>query len=159
MRRTWLLVSLLALALCASTLVGYLYLVGQSGGSNHSAEQEYQAQCREGSTIMAVTYEYSGGNLFANWYNCSGGTVNFKITGTLYASNPSGPPQTSSEIFSPAYSVGPHQALNTTVNVVGQASLYTDVSLSFYAQQTNIQGYPYGFPISTTYNLESLSST
>ena len=159
MRRTWFLVSLLALALCASTVVAYLYLVGQPGSSNHSAEQEYQAQCTEGSTIMAVTYEYSGGNLVSNWYNCSGDAVNFKIIGSLYASNPSGPPETSLQIYSPAYSVGPHQALDTTVNVVGQPALYADVSLSFYAQQTNIQGYPYGFPISPGYDLESPSPT
>ena len=158
MRRTWLLASLLALALCASSLVAYLYLAGQSG-NNHSASQEYQAQCREGFTIMAVTYQYSGGNLVARWYNCSGDTANFKVSGSLYASNPTGPPQTSLEIFSPAYSVGPHQALNTTVNVVGQPALYADVSLSFYAQQTNIQGVPYGFPISPGYDLESLNSS
>jgi hypothetical protein len=159
MRRTWLFVSLFALALCASSLVAYLYLVGQPGSSNHSAEQEYQTQCTEGHTIMAVTYEYSGGNLVAKWYNCSGNTANFKISGTLYASNPSGPPQTSLEIFSPAYSVGPHQALDTTTDVVGQPALYTDVSLSFYAQQTDIQGSPYGFPISPAYDLESLNSS
>jgi hypothetical protein len=124
------------LLLCVGVVAGLYYLskppLSTGPTSSVSAEQQYQSQC--GSyALMMVSDLYSDGHLFSTWYNCSGGSVTFDISGSIVGSNPTNGGDAGGSISASGLSVPSHQTTSTAVSATTQYPDEPVVSVQFFA--------------------------